>query len=152
MDLGELSDEEILRLWSETMEELRRRGVIRTANNPIGDYAEALAAKRLGLELAHGSTAAYDALDKDGIRYQIKARRLIGRTPSRQLSALRNLAQDGFDFLIVVLFDEDFTLRGMWRLPIDLVREHATYRKHVNAHILIARDFVLDDPRAARLA
>lgn len=152
MEFSGVPDEEVFGVWLAAMEELRLRGLVRTANNPVGDYAEALVAQRLGLELAGGSTAAYDARDRDGVRYQIKSRRLTSANLSRQLGALRNLDQDGFDYLIVVLFDEDFTLNGIWRLPISLVRERATYRKHVHAHVLIARDSVLNDPRAERLA
>ncbi len=42
------------------------------------------------------------------MRYQIKGRRITRDNPSRQLSALRDLAKDNFDFLAGVLFAEDF--------------------------------------------
>ena len=115
MEFTGLADDEVLRLWAAAMAELRRRGVIRTANNPIGDYAEYVAARHFGLEQADGSTAAFDGRDRDGTRYQIKARRMSGKTPSRVLSALRNLDQDGFDYLVVVLFEDDFRLRARFK-------------------------------------
>ncbi len=146
-----LTDQEVFGLWAATMRELTRRELIRSANNPTGDYGEVVAAKRLGLRLVGNSTASYDAVDQDGTRYQIKARRLQDYKTSRRLSAIRNLDQGGFDHLIAVLFDGDFRLKEMWRLPIDLVREHAVYQKHTNAHILHARGPVLADPRAEQL-
>lgn len=151
MDMTSLADQEVFRLWAASMRELTRRELIRSANNPTGDYGEVLVARRLGLQLVGSSTAAYDAVAPDGTRYQIKARRLQNAKTSRQLGAIRNLDQGGFDHLVVVLFDGDFGLTEMWRLPIDLVREHAVYRKHVNAHILHARGPVLADARAERL-
>lgn len=149
--LTELSDSALLGLWARTMDELRTRGVIRPANNPVADLAEGLVAFHLGLTLASQSTAAYDAVAPDGTHYQIKARRRGSERASRQLGAIRNLDQDGFDYLVVVLFHRDFTVEAMWRMPIDLVREHAKYRAHVSRYVLQMRGSVLADPRAERL-
>lgn len=150
--MDDLPAPDLLVLWSRVMDELRERGVIRSGNNPVGDDAEWLVAERLGLGLVANSTAGYDAIGPDGTRYQIKARRLVDPTTSRRLSALRNLDQDRFDHLLVVLVGPTFEILELWRLPIDLVREHATYRRHVNAHVLHADGAVLRDPRAVRLA
>ena len=151
MDLTQLSDAKLLALWADVMTELKSRDVIRSANNPVADYAERLVADQLGLTLAPPSTPGYDATGPDDKpRYQIKARRGVSG-PKRQLGAIRNLDQGGFDYLVVVLFDGAFGVDGMWRFPIDLVRDHAVYRKHVNAHILRLTSDVLNDPRAERL-
>ncbi|MBA2278070.1 MAG: hypothetical protein H0W06_09940 [Chloroflexia bacterium] len=133
------------------MDELRARKLIRSANNPVADYAEGLVAAKLDLTLAPGATPGYDAIGRDGTKYQIKARRLRPERPSRQLSAIRNLEKGSFDQLIVVLFDQTFNIEEMWQLPFDVVRDYATYRSHVNAHILNARGAVLADPRSRRL-
>lgn len=152
MDLTTLTDSEVLGIWSDAMAELKRRGVIRSSNSPVADYAERLVAERLGLALVGQSMAAYDAVGSDGTRYQIKARRLPSNRFDRPLGAIRNLDQGGFDFLVIVLLGERFEMKGMWQLPIDLVREHARFRKHVNAHILRPSAAVLGDPRAIQLA
>jgi len=149
--LSQASTAELLRRWSAIMDELRERGVIRSSNNPVADYAEQLVADSLGLILAGNSKSGHDAEGPDGVRYQIKARRLVSPKTSRQLSALRNLNGDPFDWLIVVLLGPSFDVLEMWQLPIDLVRDHATYRSHVNVHILHARGAVLADDRAIRL-
>jgi hypothetical protein len=133
------------------MVELLRRGLVRTANNPVADYAEYLVAQRLNATLASSSTSGYDAISADGTRYQIKARRLTRERASRQLSVLRNLDADSFDVLVIVLFGRSFELTGMWAVPIEVVRTNAVYRSHVNGHVLHARATLLDDPRVTRL-
>lgn len=144
-----MSDAELLGIWADVMREMRRRGMIRTWNNPVADVAESLVARRLGLTLAGNSEIGYDGIDANGRRYQIKARRLTDNR--RQLSQIRSLDRGGFDDLVIVLFEEDFTLRGRWRVPIEVVRDRATFHMHVNTHILHARDKLLNDPRVERI-
>jgi hypothetical protein len=151
-EFGGLSDEDLLGLWGRVMAELRLRKIVRSSNSPIADFAETLVAKLLKLTVVANSTASYDAISADGKRYQIKARRVTKDNKSRQLSAIRNLDKGGFDYLIVVVFDESgFKPVEIWRFPIDLVREYAKYRAHVNAHILHVRGGILADSRAERL-
>jgi hypothetical protein len=149
--LTAMDDAKLLSLWSSVMTELRSRSVLRSSNNPTGDYAEYLVAAQLGLQLVPPSTKSYDAVAPDGKRFQIKGRRLTRTNASRQLGVLRKLDQDSFDYLVVVMFGSNFELQEMWQLPIDLVREHATFNKYQNAHILHARGEMLNDPRAVRL-
>jgi len=91
MDIKELSIKELLQLSSSIIDELKRRKVVRTKNNPLGDYTEWLVAKGLGLELANNSVAGYDGIDSDGVKIQIKGRRVTPENKSRQVSAIRNL-------------------------------------------------------------
>jgi hypothetical protein len=150
--VSSMTDAELLSLWNQIMEELQSRSLVRTANNPVADYGERVVAKRLGLTLTGNSNASYDAIGPEGTRYQIKARRKTRSQPSRQLGALRNLDSDGFDVLAIVLFEADFALSGIWLVPVDLVREHAVYRPHVNAHVLHARPTLLNHPRVTKVS
>jgi len=50
-------DSELLVLHSQVLEELRRGGLTRTANSPVADLAERVAARALNLTLAEKSTA-----------------------------------------------------------------------------------------------
>lgn len=145
------SDRDLFSIWVSTMEELRRRNILRSDNTPTGDYAEWLVSQALGLSLQRNAQAGYDAVDSAGIRYQIKARRLATAKTSRQLSALRRLHDDPFDFLIAVLFGPTFEVVECWQIPIEVVKEYAVYRSHVNAHLLYARDPMLLDKRITRL-
>ena len=56
------------------LSKLEQIGVIRTANNPIGDYGEYYVATKYGLKLGVNSQRDYDATDKKNKKYQIKAR------------------------------------------------------------------------------
>ena len=81
--------------------------------------------------------AAFDATDRQGCtRYQIKGRR--SEANSVQFSAIRNLEEQGFDFVIAVIFNEDYSVRLAVKIPHEkVVPPLAKYREHVNGHILI---------------
>ena len=108
--LEQHSSIELLQLHSSIIEELKQRGVVRTKNNPVGDYTEWLVAKGLGLELANNSSAGYDGMDNDGLKIQIKGRRITPDNKSRQLGAIRNLELQDFDRLAAVIFDENYEI------------------------------------------
>ncbi|MDA8563895.1 hypothetical protein N9L06_05530 [Mariniblastus sp.] len=84
------------------------------------------------------SKAGFDATDSAGLRYQIKGRRSADRNV--QFSAIRNLDQQHFDFVIAVAFNPDYTIRFAVKLTPAFVRQLARYQQHVNAHILILTD------------
>jgi hypothetical protein len=123
----------LLREWAAIMRELRRRGQIRSENNPTGDLAEALVGKHFGVELERNSTAGYDVCLPDGTRIQVKGRRRTLRSKPSHYGAIRNLDQDSFDDLVVVLFDEEFAVESCYRLSIDVVRRLSRYSAHTNA-------------------
>jgi len=141
-----LSVPDLLKLHSQLLMELRKRGVLRTNNNPIGDYTEWLVAAKLNLTLVGNSTASYDAISDDGVKYQIKSRTLLPNQKSRQLSPVRNLGNHGFDFLIAVLYDGEYIVQKALKIPHLVVERYATYRTHVNGHILHLRGAILADP------
>ena len=75
-ELKSLTVSQLLNHYTLILDELHERGVVRTANSPIGDYAEWLVAKRLDLRLENSSNSGYDAVDRNNIKYQIKSRRI----------------------------------------------------------------------------
>jgi len=127
MELSGLTNLELLNLHAQALEELRRRGLIRSSNNPVGDYAEYLFCKAFGWRQADNSAKDADAVGCDGVRYQIKGRRLTKRNMSRQLGALRRLPEKNFDILAGVLFNEDFSIRRAALAPHAVVEDRATY-------------------------
>lgn len=147
MQLNELTVKEFLQLQASATNELKVRGVVRTQNNPLGDYTEWLVARALDLELQSNSKAGYDGVGKDGARVQIKGRRVTPTNNSRQLSAIRKYAEKDFDVLAAVLYDERFNIIEALLIPHEVVGEYASYREHVNAHILILKGPILNDPR-----
>jgi len=148
MNLSELSEKELLQLDASIIEELRNRQVVRTSNNPLGDYTEWVVAKALNLKLAANSSAGFDAIDENDNKIQIKGRRITKQNKSRQLGAIRNLDMHDFDQLAAVVFDHNYNIIDALLIPHAVVCEYAVYRKHVNAHILHLQGEILDDSRS----
>lgn len=139
-DLEQLRDREVLALHSRVLDELRRRGLTRTANNPVADLAESIAARALNLTLAEKSTTGFDARDQDGLRYEIKARRQTPMSKPTHFSAIRGLEGQHFDRLVALLFDEDYSVVRARLLPFEAVKRLARFKPHVNGSVLYLRD------------
>lgn len=146
MNLEGLTDLELLRLHSSILVELRKRSVCRTNNNPVADYAERLVAEGLGLKLVHNAHAGFDALGPDGTRYQIKGRRRTVQNRSTQLGAVRNLQNHDFDFLIGVMFNDDFSVEYAFQIPHAIVLSLARHQAHTNSHRFLLRRTLSDYP------
>lgn len=142
--LARASIRALLTLHAEVMEELRRRDVVRTSNSPVGDYAELLFSTAFGWALENSSAAGHDATDNDGIRYQIKSRRLTRHNGSRQLSFLRRLPEKKFDYLAAVLFDSRYQVQRAIILPHDGLEARCRYSKHANGWLLRLEDSCWD--------
>jgi hypothetical protein len=151
VDVARFDVESLLRLYTEIIEELRRRGITRSSNNPAADYTEYLVSTKLGLTLHGNSTSGADAVDTAGNRYQIKGRRLTPQNRSTELSALRNLPKKPFDFLVAVVFRSDFTVDYAAQIPYEIVVELAKFSQHTNAHRFLMRRNVLDNPHVKDL-
>jgi len=145
-----MSTTELLQLHGKILIELRARGVVRSTNNPLGDYTEWLVASRLSLKLLGNSNVGHDAVCEQGVRYQIKGRRLTAANTSTQLSTIRNLLEKDFDFLIAIVFNADYQILHALKIPHEAVVEHARYYDHVKGHNLHVRD-VLKDKRVIHL-
>jgi hypothetical protein len=145
MDITHLTALQLLALHAQVADALRVRGITRTANNPTGDLAEFIFCKAFGWTQVGKSKAHIDALGPDGLRYQIKGRR-ITRNKSRQLGALRDLAAGHFDFLAGVLFAEDYSVLRAAIIPHAVVIARATFQEHTNGHRFILHNDVWHAP------
>ncbi|AXE29333.1 hypothetical protein DK842_05085 [Chromobacterium phragmitis] len=144
--LDGLSVGDLLNLHGQILARLRESKVLRSENNPTGDYTEWLLTQKLGLRREPNSRKGFDAVDVDGTRIQIKGRRITPRNTSRQLSVIRQLEDQPFDWLIAVIFDENWKVIRAMKLHWSVVMEHSICRARVNGHVLILRDDLLDDP------
>ncbi len=145
-DITVLSALELLNLHGKVLEELRTREIIRSSNNPVGDYTEHLCCQAFGWQQADNSEKDVDAVGKDGIRYQIMGRRMTRHNNSRQLGAIRRLPEKNFDYVVGVLFDEDFTILRAALIPHALVLENAKYVEATNSWRFLLKDEVWDWP------
>jgi hypothetical protein len=132
----------LLALHAKVADELRARGITRSANGPTGDLAEYLFCKAFGWEQAGNSHANFDAIGPHGLRYQIKGRRITRFNNSRQLSAIRNLAdvKVHFNFLAGVLFNEDYSVMRAALIPYAVVLQQAKFVEHTNSYLFLLRD------------
>lgn len=137
---------ELLEIYGDVMDELRRRGVVRTGNSPVGDYAEFLFAKAFNWSLEENSASGHDATDTQGRRYQIKGRRIPNLAASRQLSAIRKINEHTFDFLAAVLFDASFKVFRAILIPHALVQARARRSEHTNSWIFFLDDKLWREP------
>lgn len=137
---------DLLKYFSNILDELKQRGVVRTRNNPVADYAEWLVAQSIGLSLERNSRAGYDAMNPKKERFQIKSRRLDPSNKSRQLGVIRNFKANEFDFLVGILFEKDFTVKEAYKIPHDLIEKYARFSGHQNGHLLNLKGKILKDP------
>lgn len=142
--LQTLTPKQLLQLTGEVIDELMSRNIARTGNNPLADYTEWLVATKYGWELADRSVQGYDATDPNtNTRYEIKGRRITPRNRSRQLSAIRDVAGNHFDFLIAVIYDQNFDILQALKIPYEVVQRVGRHSQHTNSLILHARDALL---------
>ena len=139
-----MSELELLQSHTAVIDELIRRCVVTTHNNPIGDYTEWLVSNRMGMQRQANSKASYDAVDTSGVKYQIKGRK--DEKSHVQFSAIRNLENQGFDFVIAVVFNNDYSVRFALKIPHKLVSEFAKFQEHTNGHILILTEKSAEHP------
>ena len=124
-DLKGFDEAGLLRLYTEVLNQMKVREMIRSANAIPGDLGERFVKNRLGLELVPNSVKGYDAIDAEGTKYQIKTRRITPQNPSRQLGGFRDLDQRLFDYCIVVNLQEDFTPKELWQVPYEVIVKYA---------------------------
>lgn len=152
MKLKNLSVKNLLHLYANVMRELRERKILRSFNNPVADYAEYIIANKLNLELTPNSNKEFDAIDrKTDTKYQIKSRRLTQFNKSRQLGVLRNLDRTRFNFLMAIIFDEEFNVSEAYKIPKNVIKKYARFSKHQNGYILTLRDNILKDGRVIKI-
>jgi len=143
VNLKKMNEKNLLGLYSMLMEELRNRGLIRSSNNPVADYAEKVAVNYMGLYRVGKEERGYDAIDDRKRKYQIKGRRITKHNSSRQLGVIRNLEEKLFNYLIAVIFNEDFSVKEIWKVPYRFVKDNSQYSEHQNGHIFFAKPDLL---------
>lgn len=148
MELSALPTRELFRFYRRILRELTDRGVIRTMNAPAGDYAEHLVAALTHGELADNSEKSWD-VQTDSERLQVKCRVIDpAKSKGRQLSPFRTWE---FDRAVIVLFDEDYDIYRCAALPMAVLKEHSSYREHVNGYVVRATEALLAHPEAEDL-
>lgn len=137
---------ELLEDWAAVMRELRKRDVVRTNNNPVGDIAEAIVAAHYDAERGSFSQAGWDVKTPAGERIQVKAMRTTETSKRRNLSPIRDT---DYDAVVIVIFDEDFRVTEGLRLSRELVEELFEHKPYVNGRIITVTKTLREHPQVA---
>ncbi len=128
-----MSVRDLIRLHRATLHELHRREIVRTWNQPQGEWAELIVAAAYDGKVAdNASEEAWDVRAEKGRRIQVKARVIQG--PSDTFSPFRHW---GFDTFVAVILDtEDLSVaEGYWMTKAK-AENNAHYVKSLNGHRL----------------
>lgn len=167
-NLREASLADLFTLYGFILDELTDRKVVRTRNQPLGDYSEWLVWHALnGEQSANKSEKSFDItadLDSEllaglgphegghlGARIQVKARS-VSPVPKRHQLQTSPFHAHGFDFLALVLHEEsDFSIRRAALLPIAAALAHAkpASARRDDVLRLWMTPGVMNDPNAA---
>lgn len=129
---------ELLSHYAQILAELRVRGVVRTGNAPLGDYAEHMALSVYGGSLAQNSAKSYDLTTDEGRTIQVKARTVSASTsPSAVFSVFRSF---DFDVATLLVFDSrTYSLKWAREMSPGQVKEASRWSAHVRGHLLPIR-------------
>lgn len=148
-----LNVQAFLGLESEIVAELRRRGLVRTHNKPLGDIAEQIVWRARGGTLSPNSAKSHDVTTPDGQRIQVKAMGVRAAGNGAKFSPFRS-----FDFhtaVFLVFAAPSFELALAREVPAADIRALARYSEHTNgsqptlSKIRAAGVDVTDEMRAA---
>lgn len=119
--LDRLTVPQLWTVWRDAMEHLKTHGVLRSTGGPVGDYAEWLVARALGLTRQSYPNPSVDAIAADGTRYSVKARRW-GRVKPPTRVSLSTLEGESFDRLVLVIFSDAMEVQQAVELQFATVR------------------------------
>ena len=84
--------------------------------------------------------------------YEIKARRVTPTNKSRQLSAIRDIEGEHFNFLIAVVYNKNFEVILALKIPRAVVVAKSSFVKSTNSFKLMADDRLQNEPGVEDIA
>ena len=132
---------ELISLYSQTIKELKRRGVLRT-KNVIGELGEYLVLEHYdrdpnlpNLNVVPVGTKNINAISQNGERYSIKS------TSGNVTGVIYGLEPQGssvvdkplFEYVIVCKLDDDCELEGIYQLSWDAFQKHKKWHSRISA-------------------
>ncbi|PKJ60851.1 hypothetical protein CW370_04410 [Bacillus sp. SN32] len=153
VSLENLDDLELTLLYSKLLKELKCRGIIRT-NNVVGELGEYLTInfynKTKGLpklQAAPTGTQNIDALSIKGDRYSIKTTtgNVTGVFYGLNDPEVTDPDVQKFEYVIIVLFDKEYALKGIYELSWDSFIKHKRWHKRMRAwNLSITKSLIAD--------
>ncbi len=153
MDLSKMSNTEIVQLYSESIKELKYRGILRT-NNVIGELGEYLAidifTRTPGLpklQAAPVGTQNIDAISKLGDRYSIKSTSGNSTGVFYGLQPLGSSQPDSqkFEYVLICKFNDNCELDAIYRLSWEKFLAHKHWHSRMKAwNLTLSKALVTD--------
>lgn len=141
MEMESYSVAELIGLYSQTIKELKRRGVLRT-KNVIGELGEYLVLEYYdrdpnlpNLTVVPVGTKNINAISQNGERYSIKSTSgnvtgvIYGLEPQGSSIADKPL----FEYVIVCKLDDDCELEGIYQLSWEMFQKHKKWHSRMSA-------------------
>lgn len=141
MDNANLTNEELIMLYSDAITELKRRNIIRSAN-VVGDLGEYMAIQYYcdtkglpKLQAAPTGTKNIDALSVNGERYSIKTTtgHVTGVFYGLNPPDTTEPDVQKFEYVIVVMLDETLSLRRINELTWEQFLQHKRWHSRMRA-------------------
>lgn len=141
MEISSLGNTELIKLYSEILDTLKERGVIRT-KNLIGDIGEYLAidyfnktSGKSNLQYAPAGTKNIDAISRNGDRYSIKSTssNLTGVFYGLEKPNSKKKDSQKFEYLLIVQFKGNFKLKRIVELSWEKFLHHKKWHSTMNA-------------------
>ncbi|WP_026374325.1 hypothetical protein [Agrococcus lahaulensis] len=138
-ELAGVPTRELLVRYGATLTELERRGVVRTRNAPVGDYAEYLAAHVYSASRMPNSVKSYDLRGPDGTRYQVKTRTVRpGMKAGAAFSVIRSY---DFDVMVYLALDwETYEVAWAREVPVAEMEGVGRFSAHINGTLVRIKD------------
>ncbi|WDV44053.1 hypothetical protein PV797_10985 [Clostridiaceae bacterium M8S5] len=135
INLSELTELELMILNRDIVKELNKRNVVKTRNKPIAGYARWLIKNTFGFKQTVNPNEKYDFLDKDNNKYLVRSRQIIGNK-NLPFGIIRNLDDRNFDYLITVVFDEDFNIMESYKISYEVLQNEVDFNSYQKGFIL----------------
>ena len=137
MDLEKYTPKELIELYSNIEDEIRKKIKLRTGNftGELGEYYVQDFYNRekplLKLKLSKTGNPNFDAKDKNGITYSIKT--VTGKSTScftgLELNSKNEIVKKEFDFLIIVVLSKKYKLKEIIEIEWDVFQERKLWHK-----------------------
>lgn len=153
MELSGYSVSELIKIYSNSIKELKKRGVLRT-KNVVGELGEYLVleyydkcAELPNLSVVPLGTKNINAISQDGERYSIKSTTGNVTGVFYGLESPESKKEDTpiFEYLIICKLDDDCDLEAIYQLSWDIFKKHKKWHTRMNAWNITLSKAVKED-------
>lgn len=153
IDLKDISDNEIISMYSRIIKELKSRKIIRT-KNVLGELGEYLAIQHYNttpglpkLQVAPVGTKNIDAISREGDRYSIKATsgNITGVFTGVDFDKNGIPLKQYFEYIIICRFDDDFQLLNIYQVDWNTFIRHKHWHSRMKSwNLILNKDLIAD--------